>query len=55
MLPCHSCYIYGIRRSKEVRGLKSPYGGKRRQVTRGGSIFMWEELTRQLVYLNYLA
>ena len=28
MLPCHSCYIYGTWRSKEVGGLKSPYGEK---------------------------
>ena len=28
MLPCHSCYIYGTWRSKEVGGLNSSYGGK---------------------------
>ena len=28
MLPCHNCYIYGIWRSKEVKGLKSSYRGK---------------------------
>ena len=28
VLPCHSCYICGTWKSKEVRGLKSQYGGK---------------------------
>ena len=28
MLPCHSCYIYGTWRNKEVGGLKLSYGGK---------------------------
>ena len=33
MLPCHSYYVYGTWRNKEVGGLNSLYGGK----LKGGS------------------
>ena len=33
MLPCHSCYIYGTWRSKELGGLKSSNGGKLKRVS----------------------
>ena len=40
MLGCHSCYIYGTCRSKELGGLKSLYGGKGRKSQRkdGGRV-----------------
>ena len=60
MLPCHSCYIYGTWRSKEVGGFKTIVwretgggGGATYKVKGGGAIFMGE-LTPQLFYQNYL-
>ena len=58
MLPCHSCYIYGTWRSKEVGSLKSSYGGKlkggsKHKVKRGRAFFMGV-LTPQVFYQNYL-
>ena len=58
MLPCHSCYIYGTRRSKEVgefkvviwREAEEGVGG---QSQRRGQMFM-VELTPQLFCQNYL-
>ena len=59
-LPCHSCFIYGTWRSKEVGGLKPSYGGKGGKPRTKGEIFMREshkelpvELTPQVFYLNY--
>ena len=40
MLPCHSCYIYGTWRSKEVGSLKSSYGGNSGD-THWGVTFTW--------------
>ena len=48
MLPCHSCYIYGTWRSKEV-GLQNLKEGPTKSK---GGIFMWE-LPHQLFYQNY--
>ena len=56
MLPCHSCYIYGTRRSKELGGLNSLYSGKLKgepQSQRKGGSFIGE-LTPQVFYQNYI-
>ena len=57
MVPCHSCYIYGTWRVKEVGGLNSSYGGKLNggsyKVKGSGALFMGE-LTPQVFYQNYL-
>ena len=61
MLPCHSCYIYGTWKNRNVEGLKSSYGGKNCKPHRG-SIFMGAhpiikipgKFSSQLVHLNYL-
>ena len=46
MLPCHSCYIYGNWRSKEVGNSKSWYGeengGTGSQTAKGWAVFMGE-------------
>ena len=47
MMPCHSCYIYGIRKNRGGGGvLKSSYGGGH---------FLWGELTPldTMVYFNH--
>ena len=65
MLSCHSYYIYGTWRSKNVGGLKSSYGGNGGKWQRGyvyggphpikNSLVGYPgELTPQLVCLNYL-
>ena len=52
MMPCHSCYVYGISRSKEVgmgRGFKV--------IIWGASQFLWEELSPlgPMFQVRYLA
>ena len=45
MVPCHSCYIYGTWRSKEVgRGevLKSSYGGGGQVIKEGRNFYEGE-------------
>ena len=58
MLPCHSCYIYGTWRGKEVGGLKSMYGGKLRRGShkvKGGRLFMGELKTLRYSFrITYL-
>ena len=57
MLPCHSCYIYGTGRSKEVGRLNSSYGGKLKwgnHRAKGRGAFLMGELTCQVFYQNYL-
>ena len=39
MLPCYSCYICETWRSKEVRVLKSSYGGGKKKVTKKGNFY----------------
>ena len=57
MLPCHSCYVGGTWRSKELRGLKLSYGGKGKSHKQ--EEFSWDsikelprELTTELIYLE---
>ena len=58
MLPCHSCYICETWRSKEEKGLKSSYGGKKKSRKKGkldgGTKEIPMKLNPRLVYLNYL-
>ena len=35
MLPCHSCYICGTWRRKEIDGLKPSYGRKKKSHKKG--------------------
>ena len=55
MLPCHSCYIYGTWRSKEVgaKVFKVIVWRDKSPSQRGAAIFMGE-LTPYLFYQNYL-
>ena len=57
MLRCHSCYICGTWRSKEIGGLKLSYGGKGKSHQQGE--LLWDvikklprELTTALLYLE---
>ena len=46
MLPSHSCYIYGISRSREIGEFKviawKEAGGEKPQNQRRGGQFLWE-------------
>ena len=57
MLRCHSCYICGTWRSKEIGDLKLSYGDKGKSHQQGE--LLWEvikkltrELTTELLYLE---
>ena len=57
MLPCHSCFICGTWRSKEVGGLKLSYGGKgkshkQEELLWGAIKKLPKELTTELLYLE---
>ena len=57
MLPCHSCYICGTWRSKEVGGLKLSYGGegkshKQEELLWGAIRKLPRKLITELLYLE---
>ena len=47
MLPCHSFYICGTWRSKEVGGLKLSYGGNEKEPQTRGTFMERHENTAQ--------
>ena len=57
MLPCHSCYICGTWRSKEVGSLKLSYGGegksyKQEELLWGAIRKLPRKLITELLYLE---